>query len=590
MLDKYSMNKNLVSKANKNLVLKKTKSLLSITSKILTPSFEELWIIELWQWIEEHIAKTSDKNNITLPKTKSKMLALSSLNLDVLSFDNFETIKFPITLAHLLNLRVLSLYSWFLIDEIQDEMIHHNNLLLKYILEKQVNLTILELDSFYFSKIPKEVVNLINLKKLTLSGNNLKELPKEIGYLNDLTDLDVSSNQIILLPEEIQNLVHLRTLNLLGNPLELTLKQKQWIEELKENECIVMLDEVEDWIEDIWRWADIHQITMQKIPRTLNNLLSLTELNFYNINLGEFPQQLCHLENITTLILWDNNLRELPEEIINFKNLKKLNLRGNPLSYSVQQVKWLDDLRAEGCVIYIDQDNINQTEGFNEDIDFNYLPKETTNSHWLDSDLGKKQDSWIERLVELANQGHSIGPISDNKDDLLSLDCISIVDLGYVPKELEYLSSLKCLILGSMTSISSNIANLRTLKTLEISGAITQLPKELWELKNLEELALRRVKFTILSSGLGKLSKLKKLTLFSCDIKVLPIEIKYLTELEELNLFNTSIDSLPKEILKLKKLKKICILNTDIASREKNKEIIAQLKLNGCILDGYRIP
>ena len=35
---------------------------------------------------------------------------------------------------------------------------------------------------------------------------------------------------------------------------------------------------IEEWILEIWKWADIHNISIQKIPRSKNELLSLISL------------------------------------------------------------------------------------------------------------------------------------------------------------------------------------------------------------------------------------------------------------------------------------------------------------------------
>jgi len=242
------MNKDLISKQNKNLVLIKSKSLLNITNKILTSSIEETWITVLWQWIEKHIEWTRDKDYITLPRTKGEMLNLTLLELDALSFEDYDDFELPLSLSNLLSLKVLHIrfYRYDYQRNIHNnKIIHHNNLLLKYIFKKLIKLNELDLCDFPCTYISTDISNLTRLRKLSLSGNDIKELPKGIGSLRDLIDLDLSDNKITKLPEEIINLTNLKSLNLQKNALVLTAKQTKWIEKLKDNGCIVNLAQVE---------------------------------------------------------------------------------------------------------------------------------------------------------------------------------------------------------------------------------------------------------------------------------------------------------------------------------------------------------
>jgi leucine-rich repeat protein SHOC2 len=72
---------------------------------------------------------------------------------------------------------------------------------------------------------------------LTLWGNALETVPAEIGQLTQLEGLDLSMNPLSELPKEIVNLINLKTLYL--PKLKLSILQKKWIEELKEDDCEV---------------------------------------------------------------------------------------------------------------------------------------------------------------------------------------------------------------------------------------------------------------------------------------------------------------------------------------------------------------
>jgi len=118
--------------------------------------------------------------------------------------------------------------------------------------------------------IPKEIGKLISLKSLDISVENIRHLPKEIGELKNLTSLAIENcTSIIQLPEEIGNLSELNSIRLIGNDsllrlpanitrlcnitdlnisdnkkLKLTLKQKMWIKNLKDNGCYVRLGRI----------------------------------------------------------------------------------------------------------------------------------------------------------------------------------------------------------------------------------------------------------------------------------------------------------------------------------------------------------
>jgi hypothetical protein len=116
-------------------------------------------------------------------------------------------------------------------------------------------------------------------------------------------------------------------------------------------------EEINEWIKELWKWADENNISNDLLSRKKDNLLAKTTIDFTNMGLKNIPKELFELQNVSTFILWDNDIIYLPEEIINFVNLKKLNLRGNPrLVISKTQKEWLDKLISQGCIVY--KDNI----------------------------------------------------------------------------------------------------------------------------------------------------------------------------------------------------------------------------------------
>ncbi|KAL7235049.1 hypothetical protein ACSBR1_018517 [Camellia fascicularis] len=73
-------------------------------------------------------------------------------------------------------------------------------------------LEVLDLQYVPIKVLPKELVDLFNLRYLNLKGTRVEELPKSIGRLCNLNTLNISSSKIEVLPAgitELQNLRHL---------------------------------------------------------------------------------------------------------------------------------------------------------------------------------------------------------------------------------------------------------------------------------------------------------------------------------------------------------------------------------------------
>jgi Leucine-rich repeat (LRR) protein len=94
------------------------------------------------------------------------------------------------------------------------------------------------------SFLSPNISKLYNLSELHIPSNQLEKLPKEICELINLTKLNLFSNELIKLPNEITNLTNLIEIDLKYNSnLILTKEQKEWIKELKNNGCNVLMDD-----------------------------------------------------------------------------------------------------------------------------------------------------------------------------------------------------------------------------------------------------------------------------------------------------------------------------------------------------------
>lgn len=110
-------------------------------------------------------------------------------------------------------------------------------------------------------------------------------------------------------------------------------------------------DEIPEWIQRLWDWADENNISSGKLSRKIENLINTSTIDFTNLILENIPSEIINLKKLTTLVLWDCNLKYLPKDIIKLNGLKKLNIRGNlNLSLTQSQKNWIDELRKKATV------------------------------------------------------------------------------------------------------------------------------------------------------------------------------------------------------------------------------------------------
>ncbi|MCD9187211.1 MAG: TIR domain-containing protein [Pyrinomonadaceae bacterium] len=146
---------------------------------------------------------------------------------------------------------------------------------------KELNLSDLQL-----TELPKEIIELKDLRLLYLANNQLRELPKEISELKDLQELSLENNQLSELPKEIIKLKDLQELSLENNQLS-------------------------------------------ELPKEIIGLKDLRVLSLGNNQLSELPKEIIGLKDLRVLSLGNNQLSELPKEIIWLKDLRVLSLQGN---------------------------------------------------------------------------------------------------------------------------------------------------------------------------------------------------------------------------------------------------------------------
>ena len=163
---------------------------------------------------------------------------------------------------------------------------------------------------------------------------------------------------ILVLEKEIEDLKHDETYQIIQEIDDVDLYFEELKSELQsekdrlEKEAKGILqksdDEIPEWIQKLWDWADRNNISSGKLSRQIENLINTSTIDFTNLKLENIPSEIINLKKLTTLVLWDCNLKYLPKDIIKLNGLKKLNIRGNlNLSLTQSQKNWIDELRKK---------------------------------------------------------------------------------------------------------------------------------------------------------------------------------------------------------------------------------------------------
>ncbi|KAL0265931.1 UNVERIFIED_CONTAM: hypothetical protein PYX00_011648 [Menopon gallinae] len=163
---------------------------------------------------------------------------------------------------------------------------------------------------------------------------------------------------------------------------------------------------------------------------------------------------------------------------------------------------------------------------------------------------------------------------------LLGLD-LSHNRLTELPKEIGNLSQLQKLYLGynRLTALPGEIGSLSQLQKLYLNGnQLTALPGEIGNLSQLQKLYLGNNKLTRLPGEIGRLSNLQKLYLCDNRLTTLPKEIGNLSHIQEFDLSNNKLTTLPREIERLSNLQKLYLSNNRVTTLPVEIGCLSQLK------------
>ena len=118
----------------------------------------------------------------------------------------------------------------------------------------------------------------------------------------------------------------------------------------------------DDWVDNLYKWADENNLSVVKFPRNKKELLELKNLSIsfveQGVGYGHLPKEIENLTQLEDLCLHD--VDELPDSIINLKNIKSLYLAWGSCEYQGGNIDlistWIKELERKGCDVFVECD------------------------------------------------------------------------------------------------------------------------------------------------------------------------------------------------------------------------------------------
>jgi internalin A len=363
--------------------------------------------------------------------------------------------------------------------------------------------TELLLHDYELTRLPPEIWELKNLRRLSLINNKLTQLPPEIGQLTKLTQLYLSTNQLTSLPSEIGKLGKLTYLDLASN-------------------------------------------LISQLPPEIGSLISLTNLDLRNNQLSSLPKKFTQLKKLTELLLGNNRLTTFPLESIQIPGLIHLHLNSNFIKVIPPEIGTFKALKR----LYVGDNSITKLPPeIGQISSLELLSLRSNKISSLPSEIGFLQK--LTQLSILSNRLTSLPP-EISRLSALKLLYLSGNQLRKLPPEFIQLKSLTNLTLGNnnLEVFPPEICNLTALKDIALNNnKISEIPSSIANLRALEHLHLSQNFLTSLPNEIGALKCLEILDLHKNRLSHLPPEISDLNALDRLYLHENTSLGIPEDIL-----------------------------------------
>nr|AIL02132.1 leucine-rich repeat protein 4 [Azumapecten farreri] len=226
-------------------------------------------------------------------------------------------------------------------------------------------------------QLPNKTFNHLTLSRLSLANNQLNDSAFQMQTFEGLTvqDLDLSNNKLTKIPEAVINVANIRGLSVSGNPFENFHNQEQimkkigntlhrfsfgdaefdptWPTELKQFPRLEELNVTRGGFslmpidafygfERSLKKLLIENTALKSVPLAFGRLNYMTELHFdHNQEVGDFgmnvPLVQGILNHIGLISLKDDNITTFPQILGKFDNLTKLQMGQNALKFVSDQ-------------------------------------------------------------------------------------------------------------------------------------------------------------------------------------------------------------------------------------------------------------
>jgi len=263
----------------------------------------------------------------------------------------------------------------------------------------------------------------------------------------------------------------------------------------------------------------------------------ITLLDFSKNDFKEFPECIAEFKSLQTLILTTNKITKIPDALGNLENLTKLDLVNNNITSISKGILALENLEE----LNLSENNIR------------VIPKS------------------IKKLTNLTLFNISSNKVSGIPIELSTLTKLTNLDIGLnhlesLPEQLFDLINLTYLDVSFTYNTDFNhIGKLINLQEISFYNCyLKEIPKGLFQLKELIILNLRNNSFSKIPNEIKTLNKLEWLNLSSNPLGTIPHALTALDSLNYLDLFLCRIKEVPKYISEFTHLKELRLDGNDI--------------------------
>ncbi|XP_047459532.1 leucine-rich repeat-containing protein 1 [Mugil cephalus] len=339
------------------------------------------------------------------------------------------------------------------------------------------------LDANQLRNLPKQLFQLVKLRKLGLSDNEIQRLPPEIANFMQLVELDVSRNDIMEIPETISYCKALQVADFSGNPLT---RLPESFPELRNLTCLsindISLQALPDNIGNLSNLVslELRENVLTFLPESLSLLHRLEELDLGNNELYSLPESIGCLVSLKDLWLDGNHLAEIPAEMGSMKSLLCLDVSENKLERLPEELGGLVSLTD----LLVSQNNIDALpESIGKLRKLSILKVDQNRLTHLPESIGNCES--LTELVLTENQLQSLPRSIGKLKRLFNFNC-DRNHLMSLPKEVGGCSGLNvfCVRENRLTRIPSELSQATELHVLDVSGnRLTHLPMSLITLR-----------------------------------------------------------------------------------------------------------